>query len=112
MKPFLNRIFSMLTNDALCLAEEQPVNVDGASLLDVMSQSGVLFSGQGAVPGWIDTASTRSVGIRVKTEIVGKLGLRNSYVKCNTSILFHLAYPIINISLNSDKTKLVLLLFS
>jgi len=56
----------------MCLTEEQPVNVDGTSLLDVMSQSGVLFSGQAAVPSWIDTSATRSVGIRVKTEIVGK----------------------------------------
>ncbi|KAK2161013.1 hypothetical protein NP493_1608g00035 [Ridgeia piscesae] len=54
----------------LMTSEEQPVNVDGTSLLDVMSQSGVLFSGQGTVPSWIDTSATRSVGIRVKTEIV------------------------------------------
>ena len=56
----------------MCLTEEQPVNVDGTSLLDVMSQSGGLFSGQAAVPSWIDTSATRSVGIRVKTEIVGQ----------------------------------------
>ena len=59
-------------NDPLCSSEEPPGNVDGASLLDVMSQSGVLFSTPGAEPVWIDPSSTRSLDIRVKTEIVGK----------------------------------------
>ena len=63
---------SVLTNDAMCSPDEPPGHVDEASLLDVMSQSGVLFSGQGAEQGWIDPASTRPLGIRVKTEIVGK----------------------------------------